>query len=39
VARRVDGTRFDRWLDRLVTLAVITALLVGGSALIVSLML
>ncbi|WP_136249046.1 hypothetical protein [Halomonas borealis] len=38
-ARRVDGTRFDRWLDRLVTLAVITALLVGGSALIVSLML
>ncbi|MBF7054903.1 hypothetical protein IOC61_16510 [Halomonas sp. KAO] len=32
-------TRFDRWLDRLVVLAVIIALVVGGSALIVSLVL
>ncbi|MCK2183936.1 hypothetical protein [Halomonas getboli] len=35
----VDWRRFDRWLDRLVTVAVITALLVGGAALIVSLVL
>lgn len=39
VRRRFDWTGIDRWLDRLVALAVITALVVGGSALIVSLVL
>ncbi|MDT8895582.1 hypothetical protein RSO41_13050 [Halomonas sp. I1] len=34
---RCDWGRFDRWLDRVVTLAVITALLVGGAALILNL--
>ncbi|MFG6176879.1 hypothetical protein ACGTN6_06530 [Halomonas sp. THAF12] len=37
--RRFDWTGLDRWLDRLVALAVVTALVVGGSALIVSLVL
>ncbi len=38
-SRRPDRAALDRWLDRLVVLAVLTALLVGGSALIVSLVL
>ena len=38
-SHRLDWTLLDRWLDRLVILAVITALLVGGAALIVSLVL
>lgn len=33
------GVRFDRWLDRLVDAAVIIALLVGGTALVLSLLL
>ncbi|MBB3139579.1 hypothetical protein FHR96_000425 [Halomonas organivorans] len=37
--RRFDWTGLDRWLDRLVALAVVTALVVGGSALVVSLVL
>ncbi|GAA0622094.1 hypothetical protein GCM10009016_08480 [Halomonas beimenensis] len=37
--RRFDWARFDRWLDRLVTFAVVTALVVGGAALVVSLVL
>lgn len=37
--RRLDVAAFDRWLDRLVILAVLTALVVGGAALIVSLVL
>ncbi|MFM9271467.1 hypothetical protein ACJ7V3_14620 [Halomonas elongata] len=36
---RFDWACFDRWLDRIVTLAVITALLVGGTALILNLVL
>lgn len=36
---RCDWACFDRWLDRIVTLAVITALLVGGTALILHLVL
>ncbi|WP_299233356.1 hypothetical protein [uncultured Halomonas sp.] len=31
-------TRFDRWLDRVVDIAVIIALLVGGVALLLSLL-
>lgn len=38
-SRRLDWTLLDRWLDRLVIFAVATALVVGGSALIVSLVL
>ncbi|MBB3231826.1 MULTISPECIES: hypothetical protein [Halomonas] len=37
--RRFDWSVFDRWLDRLVTLAVVTALVVGGAALLISLVL
>ncbi|MEQ5803116.1 hypothetical protein [Halomonas sp. H10-9-1] len=33
-----DGVRFDRWLDRLVDIAVIIALLVGGTALVLTLL-
>ncbi len=36
---RFDWSCFDRWLDRVVTLAVITALLVGGTALVLHLVL
>ena len=32
------GARFDRWLDRLVDAAVIIALLVGGIALVLTLL-
>ncbi|MEQ6888407.1 hypothetical protein ABE957_06955 [Halomonas sp. CS7] len=38
-SRRIDWAVFDRWLDRLVILAVLTALVVGGLALILSLIL
>ncbi|MFO8044701.1 MAG: hypothetical protein R6U30_02365 [Halomonas sp.] len=32
-----DGARIDRWLDRLVDIAVIVALVVGGVALLLTL--
>ena len=37
-ARGARGARFDRWLDRLVDAAVIIALLVGGIALVLTLL-
>ncbi|MDR5868345.1 hypothetical protein [Halomonas koreensis] len=37
--RRLDWQHFDRWLDRLVALAVVTALVMGGVALVASLVL
>lgn len=36
--RRPPPTRFDRWLDRIVTLSVSVALVVGVAALVVHLM-
>ncbi|HSP58779.1 MAG TPA: hypothetical protein VLO12_10805 [Halomonas sp.] len=38
-SRRLGLARFDRWLDRLVDIAVITALLVGAVALVLHLLL
>ncbi|MDT8880628.1 hypothetical protein RSO68_14220 [Halomonas saccharevitans] len=35
---RVDWTGFDRWLDRLVVVALSVALLVGGIALLLTLL-
>lgn len=35
---RAVRSRFDRWLDRLVDVAVIVALLVGGVALLLTLL-
>lgn len=35
-SRRQTQVSFDRWLDRLVEIAVFTALLVGGMALVVT---
>jgi len=37
--RRLDWAVFDRWLDRVVGIAVIIALLVGGVALFLTLVL
>ena len=36
---RMDRFDFDRWLDRVVDIAVITALIVGGVALVLHLLL
>lgn len=35
---RVDWARVDRWLDRIVVVAVVVALMVGGLALILTLL-
>lgn len=37
-SRRLSGAQFDRWLDRLVDVAVVVALVVGGAALILTLL-